>query len=117
MSTNGGAAMSQRQSVLTEFIDCRCNSQCDCQVDGCDCMADEIVALRAERDVLRTFVSIFASWSSKYNAYNAVSMQEARGDFEALMEAYTAIAMQRTNYSRRPAPRFRPQIHRSGNSI
>ncbi len=57
-------------------------------------VAKDFVHLRAERDALKTFVSAFTQWSSKYNTYNAVPMKDARADFETLMEAYNVLAVQ-----------------------
>jgi hypothetical protein len=56
-----------------------------------DAMIFEIHALRAERDALRTFVSVSGRWISKYGTYNAVPTPEALEDFGELMQAYNAL--------------------------
>ena len=59
-----------------------------------DSMICEIHALRAERDRLRTFVSVSGRWVKKYGTYNAVPTPEALEDFGELMEAYNALKVQ-----------------------
>ena len=59
-----------------------------------DGMIFEIHALRAERDRLRTFVSVSGRWVKKYGTYNAVPTPEALEDFGELMEAYNALEVQ-----------------------
>jgi hypothetical protein len=56
-----------------------------------DAMIFEIHALRAERDALRTFVSVSGRWVRKYGTYNAVPTPEALEDFGELMQAYNAL--------------------------
>lgn len=43
-----------QDDVLKEFVDCRCSYVCECYEFVYMAMADEIVALRDERDTLRT---------------------------------------------------------------
>ena len=45
-----------RDDVLKEFVDCRCSYVCECYEFVYEAMADEIVALRAEREALRKVV-------------------------------------------------------------
>ena len=59
-----------------------------------DAMIFEIHALRAERDRLRTFVSVSGQWIKKYGPRNGVPTPEALKDFAELMEAYNALAVQ-----------------------
>lgn len=62
--------------------------------DAVESLLKEIHALRAERDRLRTFVSVSGRWVKKYGTYNAVPTPEALEDFGELMEAYNALAVQ-----------------------
>lgn len=48
-----------RDDVLKEFVDCRCSYVCECYEFVYEAMADEIVALRAERDALRKELAKF----------------------------------------------------------
>lgn len=91
----------QRQEVLAEFIDCRCISQCDCTVDATDFMADEIVALRAERAALRkdamgvvNVLGFFASCIKSGEPWTPQCEDMLRAAF-AHRDA--AMAVQRTN--------------------
>ena len=67
-----------RDDVLKEFVDCHCSYVCECYEFVYEAMADEIVALRAERDALRALVKLayyFGRNGSASDACEALKVQ------------------------------------------
>jgi hypothetical protein len=61
-----------RDDVLKEFVDCRCRYVCECYEFVYEAMADEIVALRAERDALRKDAALLDALQTEHERFDPV---------------------------------------------